>query len=220
MKKLLNVLILTLALNFLAVLAVAVWLRSEGRLDRQKINAIKDVLFPPTTQPTTQPVEDQATTRPVIRLEELLAKHAGRPPAEQLEVIRHAFDAQVAQLAQARRGLLDLQRQVELAQQTLDRERTAFEEQRKKFTAQQLASQRLAADKTFQDNLALYQTMPAKQAKTVFLAMDDDTAVKYLQAMEPRTVSKITKEFKTTQEVDRLNKLLDKMRQAQTSAKG
>jgi len=219
MKKLWNVLVLTLAVNFLALAGVVGWLRQEGRLDREKIEAIKAVLFPPTTQPTVQLAENTATTRPVIRLEEMLAKYAGKPPAEQLEYIRQSFDSQMVQLERAQRGLLDLQRQVELAQQKLDGEKAGLEEQRKKLAAQEQESQRLAADKGFQDTLALYQSLPAKQAKAVFMGMDDQTAVKYLQAMEPRAVAKITKEFKSAEETERLKKLMEKMRPAQASTK-
>jgi flagellar motility protein MotE (MotC chaperone) len=218
MKKLWNVLILTLAMNFLAAAGGVGWLYQRGAIDKNKIQAIKAILFPPppmtsaaTTQPATQP-----TTRPMLKLEELLDKYAGRPPAEQLDYIRRAFDSQMAQLDRAYRGLMDLRQQVELAQQKLDRDRLALEEQQKKLQAQEQESQRLAADKGFQDSLNLYQSMPAKQVKSLFMTMDDDTLVQYLQAMDSRAAAKIIKEFKTPQEVDRLKRIMDRLRQAQT----
>ena len=46
MKKLWNVLVLTLALNFLAVAGLAGWLVQSKKLDRTKAHAIKAILFP------------------------------------------------------------------------------------------------------------------------------------------------------------------------------
>lgn len=217
MKKLWNVLMLVLAMNFLAVAGGVGWLYQRGAIDKDKIQEIKKILFPPppvASTATTQPVVEP-TTRPTLKLEELLAKYAGRPPAEQLDYIRRAFDSQMAQLDRAHRGLMDLQQQVELAQQKLDRDRLALEEQRKKLQAQEQESQRLAADKGFQDSLALYQSMPAKQVKSLFMTMDDDMFVQYLQAMDSRAAAKIAKEFKTPQEIDRLKRVMDKLRQVQ-----
>ncbi|HEX2972502.1 MAG TPA: hypothetical protein VHP11_09215 [Tepidisphaeraceae bacterium] len=217
MKKLWNVLILMLALNFLAAAGGVGWLYQRGAIDREKWKAIKAIMFPPAAAApaATQPSE-LPTTRPMLKLEELLAKYAGHPPAEQLDYIRRAFDSQMAQLDRAYRGLVDLRQQVELAQQKLDRDRIALEEQRKQLQAREQEAQRLAVDKGFQDTLALYQSMPAKQVKSLFMTMDDDTLVQYLQAMDSRAAAKITKEFKTPQEIDRLKRIMDKLRQAQT----
>ena len=61
MKRLFYVLALLLAINFLAVAGGVGWLYNQGRLDRTRLLAIRDVLFPPsvaaapTTRPTTQP---------------------------------------------------------------------------------------------------------------------------------------------------------------------
>jgi Mg/Co/Ni transporter MgtE len=71
-------------------------------------------------------------------------------------------------------------------------------------------------DKGFQDALALYQTLPPKQVKDTFKSMDDAVVVQFLQAMQPRTATKILKEFKTSDEQDRATKLLEKLRQPST----
>ena len=81
-------------------------------------------------------------------------------------------------------------------------------------TEQQL-QQKLATDKGFQDSLSLYQTLPGKQVKTIFMGLDDETVVRYLQAMPPRTSAKIVKEFKSPDETDRIQRVLERMRQSQ-----
>lgn len=219
MKKLFNVLVLTLAMNFLAIAGAIGWLYQTGRLDRSKIDAIKAIVFPPpaVAGPTTQPTQNP-TTRPLVKLEELLAQHAGRPAAEQLDYIRQAFESQLTQLDRAHRGLLDLQKQVELAKKQLAADRLALEQQRKQLEERQQEAQRLAADQGFQDSLTLYESMPAKQVKALFVNMDDQTVVQYLQAMDERAAAKITREFKTPQELERLKQILDKLRSSQASA--
>lgn len=219
-KRLWNVFVLTLAMNFLALAGGVGYLWSNGRLDRQKIQAIKQIVFPPPPPPivpATQPADAGPATRPILKLEELLAQRAGLPAAEQLQHIRQSFDAQMAHLDRQQRALLDLQRQVELGQQQLARDRAALAQQQKKLDALAQEQARMATDKGFQDSLVLYQSMPPKQAKQLLMGLDDDTVVRYLQAMEPRSASKIAKEFKTTEESERLKKIMDKMRIAQAN---
>jgi vacuolar-type H+-ATPase subunit I/STV1 len=220
MKRILNVLVLTLAINFLIVLIGVGWLRKDGRLDRARLTAIKEVLFPPppvevaATQPALDPL-----AQPTMKLEELLARTAGRPAAEQLDYIRKSFDSQMAQLDRAHRELLDLNQQVEQARGKLNEERKSLDEQAKKLAEREQQTQRLASDQGFQDSLALYQTLPAKQVKTIFMGLEDATVIQYLQAMESRTAAKITREFKTTEESERLKRILEKMRQPQAAVK-
>ncbi|HEV8604143.1 MAG TPA: hypothetical protein VGQ99_02180 [Tepidisphaeraceae bacterium] len=220
MKKVFNVLVLTLAINFLVVLVGVGWLRREGRLDRPRIAAIKEILFPPppVEVPASQPALD-ALAQPTMKLEELLARTAGRPAAEQLDYIRKSFDSQMAQLDRAHRELLDLNQQVEQARGKLNEERKVLDEQAKKLAEREQQTQRLASDQGFQDSLGLYQTLPAKQVKTIFMGLEDATVIQYLQAMESRTAAKITREFKTTEESERLKRILEKMRQPQAAVK-
>jgi len=220
MKKFLNVLSLTLAINFLVVAGFVAFLYRDGRLDRARITAIKEILYPPPPPeaPATQPVTDQLA-EPTMKLEELLARTAGRPAAEQLDYIRKSFDSQMAQLDRAHRELLGLNQQVEQARAKLNEERKALDEKEKKLADREQQAQRLASDQGFQDSLALYQTLPAKQVKTIFMGLEDATVIQYLQAMESRAAAKITREFKTTEESERLKRLLERMRQPQAAVK-
>jgi hypothetical protein len=217
MKRAWNVLVLTLALNFVVFAAALTYVYRTANVDRETVRSIREILFPPPPEPkpTTRPV---ATTQPTLKLEELLARSAGRPPAEQLDYIRQSFDSQMAQLDRAHRALIDLQRQVKLAQDRLAADRLALEQEKKDLAEQKGEAERMAADKGFQDSLALYQTMPAKQVKSLFLGMDDETVNRYLQAMEPRTAAKIAKEFKAPDEVERLQRIMERMRQPEQQA--
>jgi hypothetical protein len=228
-KRLLNVLAITLALNFLVAAGGIGWLWKSGKLDRDKAHEIREIVFP-SSMPTTQEVkavlaEGGATTKPMMRLEELLEKEAGRPASEQVAYMQASFDAQMAQMDRRQRELGDLQRQVEIAQGQLTKDRTALEAEKKSLAAREDETARLQADKGFQDSLELYKSMQPKQVKEIFMKLDDGAVERYLTAMEPRAAGKIIKEFKTPEEIQHVQAVLEKIRQAQqqqadTSAKG
>lgn len=218
MKKLWDILMMTLAFNFLALAGGVGWLYQTGRLDHARIMAVKDVLFPkPVTAPTTQPSGDSPPPDGIKRLEELLAKNAGkRTAAEQVALIQQNFDATMYQLDQRERTVQDLERQVAAENQKLAKDRATLDADRQALTAREKEADRLANDKGFQDTLALYNAMPPKQAKSVFMTLDDATVAQYLDAMEPRNAARIIKEFKTPDETERIKRILEKMRKPPT----
>jgi hypothetical protein len=219
MKRLWNVLVLTLALNFLAVAGIVGWLYQGGHLDRQRVGQIKLVLFPlPATQPapTEQPASDP-TTQPALMLETLLAHRGNMTAGEQVDFVRKTFDERQAELEHKESMLRDLQTQIEQAQAKLTSDRESFDAQRKRFADEQEQARKLAADQGFQDALALYSGMPAKQAKSLFLTLGDEVVKKYLEAMDTGTAAKIIKEFKTPDELDRIHRILEKIRQPDPS---
>ncbi|CAN5649136.1 hypothetical protein BH09PLA1_BH09PLA1_22160 [soil metagenome] len=223
MKKLFNVLVLMLAINFIALGAGVGYLKTSGHLDRERVIAIKEILFPPAPEaaPTTQPSE-VATTQPIVRLEELLAQQTGRSAGEQVEFIQHTFDAQMAQLDRRQRELNDLQRQINLAKDQLARDRSSVDQKEKTLTTREQEATKLETDKGFQDSLALFKSMSGKQVKTIFLGLDDRAVAQYLQAMEPRAATRIIKEFKSPEETQFIQKALQRLRAtdaAQVSAK-
>lgn len=214
MKKLFQVITLVLAINFLAVAGGVGWLHRSGHLDRARLLEVKKVLFPPPAVevPTTRPAD--ATTQPSLRLDELLAKASGRAAGEQVEFIQQTFDVQVAQLDRRERELADLQRQVELAKQQSARDRMKLENEQQELAGRQAQETKQASDKGFQDSLQLYNTMPPKQVKQVFMTLGDEVVQRYLEAMEPRTAAKIIREFKLNEEIERIQRVLERMRQA------
>jgi hypothetical protein len=219
-KKLFGTISMLLALNFLALAGGVGWLWKTGQLDKEKAQAIREVIFPKPEPdvPATQPVAESELP-PALRLDELLAKASGRTAGEQVEFIRHSFDAQMAQLDRRHRDLTDLKAQVDLASSQLAKDRAALEEAQKQLTQRQQQATKLASDKGFQDSLLLYNSMPARQVKTVFMTLNEDTVQQYLQAMQPRTATKIIKEFKTPEELERIQKVLEKMRKAEVTLK-
>jgi hypothetical protein len=147
----------------------------------------------------------------------LLARQTGRSAGEQVAVLQRAFDSQMAILEHRRRELDDLESQVNLASDKLLRDRTDLERQRKELSAQKEEENRLTADKGFQDTLQRYEAMMPRQVKTIFMGLDDQTVMNFLQAMQPRTAARIIKEFKLPAEVTRIRKVLEMMRLSEDS---
>lgn len=217
MKRVWDVIVLTLAVNFLVLAGLIAWLCESGRLDRERVAKIKAVLFPAPVAlpPATQPSEASATTQPTLRLEQLLASHSNMTAGQQVDFIRQTFESQMAQLERREQELAGLKTQVDLANEKLATDRTALDAERKQLTDEQQQARRLAADQGFQDSLNLYNSMPPRQVKAVFLTLGDDAVMQYLQAMQPRTAGKVIKEFKAPDEIDRIQRILEKMRKGQ-----
>jgi flagellar motility protein MotE (MotC chaperone) len=221
MKKLFQTLVLTLAFNFVLAVCGVAYLFKTGALTHDKVTAIKAVLYPAATQPTTQPekTSPDATTQPTLRLEELLAKVSGRPAGQQVEFLQRTFDAQMAELD---RRDLEVRRNAAEAKAALE---NATKERERLLALQKQLDQREKAlttqvqDKGFEDSLNLYNSMTPKQVKDAFAGLDDPTATKYLRAMEPTRAAKIFKEFKTPQEIERVQRIMDLIRQPQADAK-
>jgi flagellar motility protein MotE (MotC chaperone) len=212
MKKIWDVLVLTLAVNFLAVVALVGWMYQSGHVDKDRLTKIKEVLFAqPATQPAPQPAAD-ATTQPSMQLDELLNKSRNMTAGQQVDFIRQTFDSQMAQLDRRARELADLKAQIDLANAKLVDDRAILDDDRKKFTEQQERIRQAASDQGFQDSLNLYSAMPSKQVKTIFMALDDQAVLQYLRAMDSRTAGKVIKEFKTPEETVRIQHLLEMMR--------
>jgi flagellar motility protein MotE (MotC chaperone) len=218
-KKFLNVFMLALAMNFLAVAGGVGYLVVTKKLDKDKIHAIKEIVFPPAeaAAPATQPTTQPSTSTPILQLDQLLAAQAGRPAAEQVQNIQRTFDASMAQLERRQHEVEKLQAAVEFAQARLKADREAFEKQKGALEQREAESARLAADNGFQSSLEVYGTMKPKQVKDVFAGLSDDVVVRYLKAMEPARASKILKEFKTPAELQRVKVLMEQVRLAEAS---
>jgi hypothetical protein len=222
MKKLWNVLVLALAANFLLAAGTVAWLYQTGRLDRERIVAIRKIVLDKPVAPAPKDEAAQpaaAITRPAMSLEALLDKHTGKRAGEQVEVVQQAFDAQSVLLDRRRREVEDLAAQVARQQEKLAEDRAELESERRGFNAREEAARGVAGDQGFQDSLKLYGAMPARQVKGVFVSMPDETVVRYLRALPPRTATKIVKEFKTPEELERIRRIMERMQQGEPATR-
>ena len=120
----------------------------------------------------------------------------------------------MAMLSRRGRELADQQRQIELAQRQLVKDRELFAGERAAFEAHQQQAVAVVTDAAFEAALELCTRMPARQAKQVFAGLDDESVIRYLRAMDPRAASRIIKEFKSPQEIEQIQRILETMRKA------
>ncbi len=217
MKKIFSVAVLTLAMNFLAVASAVGWLFQSGRVDKGKLKEIKEIVMRgPATQPSAAK-PGPATRKSLLDFDEMLSKGTDRSASDQVDFVQRAFGDQMLELDRRQRELADLKRQVDLANQKLAADRQQFEKDKQALASREQEADRLQTDKGFQDSLQLYNSMPSKQVKTIFMTLDEQTVQQYLEAMPPRNAGKIIKEFKTPQETAFIQKVLERMRLAQAS---
>ena len=218
MKRIVNVIGMMLAVNLALAAGGVGWMVASGHLTRSRMAGVRQVLFPPpATRPaaaTTRPMDMPAPTDPTVRLAMLAARAAGRPGVDPTAAVQQVQDWSLADLDDRRRALLDLQQQVMLAQQQVDRDRQAVDRDRRQFAADRDRAAAAAADKGFQDSLAMVATLPPRQVKSLFATMPDDQVQRYLQAMDPAQATKVMKEFKLPADVQRLQRVLDRIRTA------
>jgi flagellar motility protein MotE (MotC chaperone) len=213
MKKLLLAVALTLALNFLAVVGGTAYLWKSGHLDKERIKAIKLVLFPPAaavaieTGDTTRP-----STQPSLQMDELLKKAAGRTAEEQVEFLQRSFDSRMAQLDLRSRQLDDQQHTLDFSTAKLAEDRAALEAEKKRLASAEQQAAILAGDQGFQDSLAVYLGMPPAKVKVLFEKLPDEVVEHYLEAMPAQKAGKIINEFKSPDEISRMQKVLELMR--------
>ena len=220
MKRIGLVALIVLALNFLAVAGGVGYLVGTGKLDKEKAIAIGKVVFPDPPPPATQPskdTRDPATTQPFLRFDELLERQTGKTAAEQVAFLRETFDSMSAQLDRQRREVLDLRRQADFAQEQVAKDRAAVVARAKALDDREMKQRALEKDAGFQKTLDVYNGMELVQVKDLFMKIDEETVVRYLQAMEPRRVSRIVKEFTSPEELSKAQSLLEKMRKNDAS---
>ncbi len=214
-KKFGLVILIVLSLNFLALAGGVGWLWSSKQIDAEKLLALKDLVFPkpvPVVEEAKKSEIDPATTQPILRLERLLEQTNGKSAADQVEFIRTAFETQSALLERQRRELSDVKRQVDLAQSQLTKDRAALALEKEEVKKREAERQTLAADVGFQQTLEVFNGLPTKQVKDLFKTMEEVTVVRYLQAMEPKRASRVMREFKTPEELQMAQALLEQLR--------
>jgi len=223
-KKLFHLVTAVLALNFIMAAGGIAFLVATGKLDKLKVQSIRDVITgvavaAPATQPSTQPADAAAQEppelTPMMRLEAALAQASGRTAVDTIDAKQTAVDQQTATLERRAQEIEAQRRQLDQARIDLQNQREKLTSAEKTLTDRTQEQAKLASDEGFQKSLAVYKTMQAKRVKAIFSSTDDETVVRYLQAMEPRQVASVLKEFKTPEETIRARTLLEKMRQAQ-----
>ncbi|MHC4991147.1 MAG: hypothetical protein ACYTGC_09220 [Planctomycetota bacterium] len=215
MRTLWNMLSFMAVVNLLALLMFGGWLWRSGRLDRERLLQVRDLLGPTIVEAEAR-VEQIALA---ASQQEAAAREAARRADPPL-----ASDAHVRQISRdleqerlAHQHVLDARARAEQQlRELLDR----IEEGEARLRAQQdqwetrrTDGERQTADEQFARVVKQLETIPSKQAKGILLELIRtdriDQAVRYLDAMSQRKAAKVISEFKTPEETRLATELLE-----------
>lgn len=188
------------------VLALAVffgWLGATHRLSRERVEEAR-TLFVKSVAEERALAEQTAQQRAAAEAAAAESAKAGMPPitAEQRMAIIQEYSELVNQrTARARRETQDMidtlmkdQARFLEARQAFETERTDFQKMREEIAA-------LEGSEQFQKTLAIYESvkpdMAANMLSTLIEQGEIDQVVSYLDAMKPRTASKVIVAFET-----------------------
>ncbi len=218
MKSLWNAVSFAAIANLLALVILAGWLWGTGRLDRERLGELREMLS--LTGPQAAAAAEEAA-RAVAALQEQAADQERRdnPPLSSAERIALASIEQ-QQSGQVARSIEDTQdhflAQVEMATRQVDEDRAALEMERKLWEESTGAERQRRSDEQFIQAVKLLESLPPKRAKGTILELaaggNIDQAVAYLDAMNQRAASKLLAEFKTDQEKKLATELLERLR--------
>jgi hypothetical protein len=218
MKSLWNVVSFLAVVHLLALVIIVLWLWQSHRLDGARLADIRQLLSAPVHEAREGMLQNLRAAEE-LRLREMEELLKGNPPRDSATQIQHA--ALVAmQEDQARRRLADEKGMMleQLAIQTaeIDEIRADFERERQAWEAAVRTDRTRQADEQFMQAVKQYEQTTPKQGKRLLQELITqghiDQAVAYLDAMNPRSASKILKEFKTDDEIRLATELLERLR--------
>ncbi len=220
LKKLLLALVVTASINFVGLVVATAMLATKVDLSREKLTEVKDVLFPPPAEPEPLEIVDDTPPKPTAMesLYALLDAQSGKPADERVDSVSREMDARLASVMREKRTLEDRLAQLARASGALAAERKAHAETVADWQRRVAAAADRAEDAGFAETLTLYEAMAARQVKDVFEGLDDEVALQFLRAMDPRKASKVLKEFEAGPETERVRRLLEMMRTGDLAA--
>jgi hypothetical protein len=218
MKMLWTVVSFLAVVHLLALAMFVGWLRYSGRLNEQRVLAVKD-MFSKTIEDAA---EDAAAAEAAAAQEARDAADEARrvdPPISSAETV-HYVSMIKQQEEQAKRRLEGeiraLQLQLEQRSRALDDRERRLDLRDERWRAANQADVERRTDEQFLKTVKLYESIPPKQAKQMLIELVDggdlEQAVAYVDAMNPRAAAKIIKELKTDTEVELATELLEALR--------
>lgn len=210
--------------NLLAILLFVGWLWQSQRLDRQRIQSVRELLAM-TIPEQAQAEEEAAIKAEAERQRQIEEARQLNPPgssAAQILLVSR-IDEQANQamrrLREENRLLMD---QLKAAKDDLQQRETRFEKNKETWLADEKADQERRVNEQFLQVVKLLEALPAKQAKEKIRELIDlgktDQAVAYLDAMNGRAAAAVLREFKTTEDNKLATSLLEKLRTFGTPA--
>lgn len=222
MKTLWNAICIVLFINVLALAGFAFWLNQTHRLSGDRVRRAIELFKPTASQ--EQAVKEQAARE---------ADEAGKKAAERAHLdavsrgettmqdrLREQEDRdtiEMQRLERKRRETADLQNQLEIYKTEFAKQKAELDAKRKEFEEFRSREEKLKTDADFQQAVQMYEKLPAKQAKEMFITLlsegKEPQVIDYLAAMQQRKASGVLKEFKTPEEIKVATELVQRLRE-------
>lgn len=222
MMRSLSIAVVTLVVvNLLAVAALGGWLHTTGRLSRERVDKAVS-LFTPTLEEEAAQAEQAAVAEEeakamAVQLARLEAVADGPMTTDdRLHQQQQRDELAEARVQRLQRDIADLQRQLEIAQAQIAKDRARLIEERTAFDEAVAAQQAAEQDENFQQAVRTYEQLKPRQVKQMFQTMmaegRSDQVVSYLAAMQIRKSAGVLKEFKEEAEIAQATALIEALR--------
>ncbi len=222
MRALWTVISVVLLINVFALVGVGGWLYRTGRIDRQRIDRVRDMFSITIEEEKQQELQaqqlEQQTRQQAMEIARLEAVSDGPVTlADRFRAQQRGDELAAQRVERLRRDIADLRKQLGLArrqladkQQALTARQTAFEQ-----TVNQKVD--LQDDADFQQIVRLIGQIKPAQAKQIFQEMikqdKKSHVVDYLAAMQLRKAAAVIKTFRTPEEIVQATDLLQALRE-------
>jgi hypothetical protein len=215
MKSLIRAVSVLAIINLLAVAGLVGWLFSQGRIDRQRVLEMSEILGE-TSEARAERIE-------AARLE-AEAANAPKPRTDgDIRSTDQRNDARIEltmidreRLERLQREVRDLQTQLRQQRQMLDRDWTKFEQEKADFQAMRERLYAIDGADYFKKSLAVLNGMKPADIRPVFNTMIGDgkteEVISYLAAFDERHRAKVVTEFVQGGEVELAAGLLESLR--------
>jgi flagellar motility protein MotE (MotC chaperone) len=191
------------ALNFVALAATGGVLAAKGMLTREKVTKVVAVL---RAAPAVEAPPQPADTAPASRPAELVPAPVTLADRERVvALLRAQFDKEIDDIRQRSSA-------VDRARQKLESDRAAFEAERQTFRASLDATTRARRQAGMRETLKTYAALKPDRIKALAAPLSDEDLTEVLVGLEARLRAKVIDEFKTPEELARIQKVLSMIR--------
>jgi len=201
MKAIWSIVSILAVANLLALLGFAGWLGSTGRLSRERIQAVREVLQQSPDADSGSSSGDGAD-QPTDSLRGAGGSDADGPPLaaeDRLQIRIEQTEADRMRMERLRREAEELKATLARERADLERERATFEAERDAFEKVRARAQSEQSSEQFKIAVGVLEGVKAPEARQMLQQYIDsqreDQVVAYLVAMDERARNKIIREF-------------------------
>lgn len=217
MKTAWNIITLVALANVIAIVGFIWWLHFSGRLDMDRVERVREILTETISDQVSREMQAAAEQEAdaIVRAEE--AKLAGPPvtAGETLALRIEASEIDQQRLQRLRREVKDLTESLARERRMLDTEMADFKARVDDFEKMRDEIARIEGDAQFAKSVAVLDSLKSKEAKGMIEELvntDRAQAVSYLNAMEPRSRTKVLTEFNKAGQTALATELLEEIR--------